>query len=227
MEKPTIGIIGAGKLGLTLAQLASKAGYNVLISSSRPAEQIELTVEVLAPGAQAKTTAEVGHQADLLILALPLGKFTQLPFALFTGKVVIDAMNYWWEVDGRENTFSDLHHSSSERVQSYLPHSTVIKAFNHMGYHDLADEARPEGAVSRKAIAIAGDNLLAVKQVEYLLNDFGFDSLYLGELHEGIRLEPGSELFGANLTLPDLKTANQQFYDTAFGQAVKSANLNQ
>jgi len=42
-------------------------------------------------------------------------------------------------------------------VQDFLAASRVVKAFNHMGYYDREDGARPDGAPGRKAIANAGN----------------------------------------------------------------------
>ena len=200
-----IGILGAGKLGITLAQLVQKAGYEVYIAGSGNPSKIALSVEVLAPGAQAVAATEAAQFSDIVILALPLGKYTQLPAAELSGKIVIDAMNYWWEVDGPRSDIMPDDQSSSEAIQSFLPHSRVVKALNHMGYHDLHDETKPAGEPERKAIAIAGDRELDVAVVSKLIDTLGFNPLPIGALAAGRKLEPGNPAFGANLNTTDLQ----------------------
>lgn len=210
MNKPTIGILGAGKLGTTLAKLSGQAGYPTLIASSKDPARIQLTISVLAPHAQAVTATELTHQADIVILALPLGKYQTIEKDGLQGKLVLDAMNYWWEVDGKDNHYSTPEHSSTELIQQYLSESTVVKALNHMGYHDLEDEAENGKDGHRKAIAIAGDDKQAVSATAKVVSSFGFDPLLLPTLAAGRILEPGSPLFGADETLEKLQTIVDQ-----------------
>lgn len=192
-------ILGAGKLGTVIAQLAVKAGYEVYISGSGSPSKIALSIKIIVPGAIAVTSSEAINKADVVILALPLSKYKTLDPGLLANKLMVDGMNYWWEVDGDMPDLANAP-SSSEMVQSFLENSRLVKALSHMGYHDLHDKPQPSGTPGRKAIAIAGDHKKDVEVVSGVVDELGFDPVYVGDLSTGKYLEPGMPLFGASVS---------------------------
>lgn len=219
----TVSILGAGKLGTVLARLAVAAGHRVLIAGSGDPERIRLIMDVIAPGTEPVTMAEAAQDGDLVVLALPLGKLGTVPREALAGKPVIDAMNYWWEVDGHRPDFEDPGSATSSLVQEHLAQSVVVKAFNHMGYHDLDEGPRGSGTPDRRGIAVAGDDIAAVARVMALVDELGFDPVYAGRLEDSVRLEPHAEVFGANVTATELQAMLDRFHSTPRGREASAA----
>ncbi len=222
----TIGILGAGRVGTILAKLAVNAGYRVHFAGSGDPSRIEHIATILGPRATAATVEDAANAADIVILALPLAQHTTLPVDALRGKIIIDATNYWWETDGVRAEYTDPLTSTSEIVQAFFPDSRVVKALNHMEFRDLDDESRPANAPGRKALAIAGDDPAAVEAVAALVDAFGFDPVNAGPLSEGVRMEPNTELFGANVDAAEVKAMLERFPRSARGMIVARARAN-
>src|SRR5690242_6162027 len=168
-----LAVLGAGHVGPVIARLAIGAGYPVAIATSGDPDDIALITELVIPGAQPRWASDAVAGADIVVLAIPLHRFGEVDPALLGGKLVIDAMNYWPASDGVLEAFE--HDGSSELVARRLAGSTVVKALNHISYHELEDRARPAGALDRRAAGVAGDDPAAVAAIAGLAGRIGYD----------------------------------------------------
>jgi len=204
---PKVAILGAGHVGTVIARLAARAGLPVSVAASGDPDEIALTLSVLAPGTAARWAAEAASDADGVILAIPLHRLSQIEPAALAGKVVIDMMNYWPEVNGHLAEYDRSDITSSELVVRRLAGSRVVKTFNHLGYHQLDEEARPAGDPQRKALGVAGDDPQAVALVTQLVEKIGFDAVPIGGLSAGRLLQPDGPVFGKPLGREEFESA--------------------
>jgi 8-hydroxy-5-deazaflavin:NADPH oxidoreductase len=191
-----LGIVGAGKIGTAIARAAIADGYDVAISGSGAVERIELIVDVLAPGAHPVTTDQVARHSGLIVLAVPMHRFRDLSPDLFAGTILVDAMNYWEEIDGVDEELAGAPSGTSVVVQEWFPSSRVVKSLNHLGYFKFEQARRPRGAPDRLAMAAAGNDPDAVAVVLQLIDRLGFDAVDAGPLSAGVALQPNGPVFG-------------------------------
>jgi predicted dinucleotide-binding enzyme len=182
-----IGIIGAGDLGLTAAKLFAEAGHEVVISNSRGPETLTEALEGLGSGVRAATTEEAARFGEVILEAIPFGRYRELPAEALTGKIVVSASNYYAERDG-DMDFNDL--TQTELLAEHLRGSRVVKGFNTIYWEHLRDhgtDAKP--LINRRSIPIAGDDLEAKAVVTQLIEDIGFTAFDVGTLAAGKRQE--------------------------------------
>jgi predicted dinucleotide-binding enzyme len=185
----TIGLIGSGHIGSTVARLAVAAGHDVVLSNSRGPETLADLVAELGPHARAATASEAAEAGEVVVVTVPLKNYRQVPVEPLRGKVVIDTNNYYPQRDGEIDELEDESTTVSELLQAHLPESQVVKAFNNINYLMLGELARPSGDPERSVLAIAGDDAEAKATVSRLLDDLGYDAYDVGPLAEGWRYQ--------------------------------------
>ncbi|GAB2855085.1 NAD(P)-binding domain-containing protein [Actinoallomurus bryophytorum] len=193
----TLGLIGSGYIGGTLARLAVEAGLDVVLSNSRGPETLADLAAELGARATAGTSEEAAASGDWVVVTIPFKNYPQVPQAPLEGKTVIDTGNYYPQRDGRFAELDSHATTSSELVQAHLDGSHVVKAFNNIYFEHLWSLARPAGAPDRSALSIAGDDAQAKARTTALLDTLGFDVVDAGPLSEGWRQEPGTPAYGS------------------------------
>lgn len=194
-----IGIIGAGRVGSTLARHFSQVGYDVLISNSHGPETLAWLARELAGGVRAATVEEVARSGEVVVVAIPYGRYRELPTDALRDKVVIDACNYYPERDGRDSDLDSGRTTSSEKIKQHID-ANLVKAFNAIYWNVLRDGSRPRGDPERLAIPLSGSDAEARAVVAGLIRDIGFDPVDAGNLGQGGRKhQPGTVVYTAEL----------------------------
>jgi predicted dinucleotide-binding enzyme len=196
-----IGIIGSGHIGATAARLFLEAGHDVAIANSRGPESLTGLVDELGERARAATVEEAESFGELVLVAIPFGRYTGLPAEPLLDKIVVDAMNYYPQRDG---SFPDLdagRTTSSELLGAHLRGARLVKAFNTMYWKTLGERGSREAGGDRLVLFIAGDDPDAKQTVADLIEEIGFAPVDTGGLADGgRRQQPGSPIYNQPLT---------------------------
>jgi 8-hydroxy-5-deazaflavin:NADPH oxidoreductase len=190
-ELKNVGIIGAGRIGLVMARIASRAGRQVVIANRRGPESLTAVVQDLGDGVSAGTVKEAAA-ADIVVLAVMWPDVPQAVEGLaWEGRILIDPTNDFdpSDLDGR---------TSSEVVADLVAPARLVKAGNTFGAAVLGSD--PHQAGGQRVIFLSGDDADAKKEVAALFDQAGFFVIDLGGLREGGRVQQvGAPLAGHNL----------------------------
>ena len=192
----TIGFIGSGNIGGTLATLFAEQGYDVVISNSRGPETLADLVSEIGGSARAATAEEAAEAGEVVVVSVPFLAVDQVPVAPLAGKVVIDTNNYYFERDGHVAEIDDEKTTPSEVLQAHLPESHVVKLFNAIQSGHLATQGVPAGTSGRRALPLAGDDAAAKATVAALTDEIGYDVVDAGPLAEGWRFDRDQPAYG-------------------------------
>ncbi len=144
----SIGIIGAGNIGLAVAKTLSRAGIAATIANSRGPDSLKESVAALGPTIKAGTR-EQAAAADIVLIAVNWSKLPRAVAGLpaWGGRIVIDANN---PVEAPLFKPVDLAgRVSSEVVADLVSGARLVKAFNHLRAEVLASDPLVDGGPSR------------------------------------------------------------------------------
>jgi 8-hydroxy-5-deazaflavin:NADPH oxidoreductase len=199
-----IGIIGAGKIGGTLAELWVKAGHEVLISSRHP-DELQGLARSLGPKARAGTPREAAVFGDVVLISVPYGALPQVGKDLqneLKGKVVLDTGNPYPERDG-EMAVEARRKGTGVASAGFLPGVRLVRAFNAISYRNLRSESHRQG--EPVGIPIAADDKKAMEVATRLVEDAGFEPVVVGPLSKAKMFDVGSPVYVQLLTARELK----------------------
>ncbi|SCL73558.1 NADPH-dependent F420 reductase [Micromonospora peucetia] len=200
-----IGIIGAGRIGSTLARDCAAAGHDVVIANSREPQTLDGLIDELGGRVRAVTVEDAARFGEVVVVSIPFGRYRQLPSQALAGKIVIDTMNYMPERDGPFPELDQDQTTSSEMLASHLPGARVVKTFNALQWEHLRDYGLRSTALDRFGMTVSGD--VESKPVVFdLVHQIGFDPIDAGDLpHGGRKHQPGAPTFHADLIAEELR----------------------
>jgi 8-hydroxy-5-deazaflavin:NADPH oxidoreductase len=194
-----IGTIGAGDFAQAFAKRALKAGHKVKLSNSRGPDSLREIVNRLGPGAMAATKEEAAA-CEMVLLAVPWDDVPETLASLpkWKNQILIDGTNPF-HGKARNFTLANVGNlSTSQLVAALAPGARVVKALNNMTVPNLEGDPAANGA--RRVVFLSGDDEGAKKQVQALLEGFGYSAIDLGNLRDGgLIQQAGGPLAGRNL----------------------------
>jgi predicted dinucleotide-binding enzyme len=165
-----IAILGTGRIGGTLARALARCGHEVVLGSRRTDK--------------GSPVAEAVRGAEMVVLATPFHAAEATLAVDVRGKILVDCTNPFAADRSCLTVGRDI--SAGEMVARWAPGARVVKAFNHIGWEQLAAPAFPGEA----AMFYCGDDAEAKRAVAALIADLQFVPIDAGPLRAARLLEP-------------------------------------
>lgn len=201
-----IGIIGAGRIGGTLAELWAKAGHPVLLSSRHP-ERLEALAARIGPLASTGYPQDAARFGEVVLIAVPYHATPQVGrdyAAELRGKIVLDAGN---PQPCRDGEMAQAARAKGAGLASagFLPNVRLVRAFNTLPWTILRDQAHRDG--ERVAIPLASDDAQALELAARLVREAGFEPVVVGPLARAREFDVGAQGYGGPYTVRQLRAA--------------------
>ncbi|WP_371735772.1 NADPH-dependent F420 reductase [Zobellia sp. B3R18] len=202
-----IGIIGSGNIGGNLGKHWAKAGHDVLFSSRHP-EELQNLARESGDNAKAVSVKEAFEaNADVYLLAIPFKAIDDIAKTYASGysnKLIIDATNPYPERDGEmAQEVRDANYSASEYTAMKFSTAKTAKAFNSIKAEHLRDRAFR--TTDKLTIPYAAQDMESRYITKKLIEDMGFDTLFVGNLADTQIMDPDQPIYGKSLSHDELK----------------------
>lgn len=192
MPSPTIGILGAGRVGSALATGFAATGHDVVVGTRDGARPTDWQGPDGVRFADHRGTA---RDATVVFNATPgdtavrrLGEFG----AELAGKVLVDLSNALKPAhDDEPQTLIYPNSSVAEHLQRVLPRTSVVKALNTMTFMVMMN---PKATATPPAVYLSGNDDQAKRMVAGLLGAVGWQQDWIVDLGD-VRTARGPEAF--------------------------------
>lgn len=182
----SIGILGSGIVGITLANGFKKLGFDVGVGN-RKASNIN------GWNGRVGTYPEVAANSDTLVLAVKGSAAESVIKSIkehLNDKTIIDTTNPLTDSAPEEGVlsyFTTLDESLMERLQKSAPNANFVKAFNSVGNAYMVN---PDFQGIKPAMFICGNSSTAKDEVTELLLKLGWASEDFGGVKSARVIEP-------------------------------------
>ena len=183
----SIGIVGAGNMGRSIASQFGKTGEHVVLADRDPDKAEAVVAEIGGGDGLSAGSVEDALASDVIVLALwypGTTEFADEHSAELDGKLVVDVSNPLDESWTRLAT--DPSTSSAELLAERLPGSRIVKALNTTHAPALFDGQVDETPLD---VFVASDDDEAKSQVSELVRSAGLRPIDAGRLDNARLLE--------------------------------------
>lgn len=191
----TVAVIGSGRMGGAIGGRFAGLGYDVVYGSRDPGgENMQKLLAKVGPKARATSQIEAIAAADIVVLAL-LWKATpdliREAGSRLDGKIIFDITNAPLTYPAKPFEGA-VDTSAGKIIQDLAPKAKVVKAFNTVGYHVVADPAAGKGPVT---VPVVGNDEAAKAEVMEIVKRMGFETIELGPIENAHVLEGMAALY--------------------------------